>query len=317
MIGAKIRRWVLKIPPKERDFERLGFSEGLGRAKLQRAVDSFFHGYETALEETDLNRLAATLERTPPDVQGFAFEGAGAALALMDHVIPWRGDRWHRFLQGPGAHHEPMLFAGAGIAFAHLPWVKRNIEKEMSKAPGLLKWVVLDGYGFHECFAHWQSFVLKKETNEKLSPYGRRAFDKGLGRCLWFGRGGDDGQVAQTIATFTESRQADLWSGAGMAIAYAGALDRRVIEAVPKVWGPYGPHVAQGAAFAAKARHLARNPCAHTEMACEVLCGLPVEETARIVDEAMENLPPDGVEPAYEVWRRRIQTSFVRRAAHV
>jgi hypothetical protein len=317
MLGAKIRRLVLRIPPKERNFERLGFSEGLGRAKLQGAVDSFFHGYETALEVTDLDRLTAILDRSDLAVQGFAFEGAGAALALMDRVIPWHGGRWGKFLNGPGARHEPMLYAGAGIALAHLPWVRRHIEEELTDVPGLLKWVIVDGYGFHQTFAHWPRFALRHEVDPNLTPYGRRAFDQGVGRCLWFGRGGDAHQLAQTISSFPESRRADLWSGAGMAIAYAGAADRTVIEVVPKAWGPYGPQVAQGVAFAAKARHLGRNPCAHTEMACQVLCGVPPDHAARIVDDAMEDLPAGGAEPAYEVWRRRIQNRFVQLAAHV
>jgi hypothetical protein len=29
-----------------------------------------------------------------------------------------------------------------------------------------------------------------------------------------------------------------------------------------------------------------------------------------VSDEALENLPSDGAEPAYEIWRRRVQQRF-------
>ncbi len=35
-----------------------------------------------------------------------------------------------------------------------------------------------------------------------------------------------------------------------------------------------------------------------------------VAKAAAVTDRARENLPPDGAEPAYEVWRQRIQAQF-------
>jgi hypothetical protein len=41
-----------------------------------------------------------------------------------------------------------------------------------------------------------------------------------------------------------------------------------------------------------------------------VLCGLNAAEAAQVSDEALENLPADGAQPAYEIWRQRIQQRF-------
>jgi hypothetical protein len=38
-----------------------------------------------------------------------------------------------------------------------------------------------------------------------------------------------------------------------------------------------------------------------------VLAGVPAAEAARVCDFTLENLPADGAEPAYEVWRSRVQ----------
>ncbi len=65
--------------------------------------------------------------------------------------------------------------------------------------------------------------------------------------------------------------------------------------------------LAQGAAFAAKARERAGIPSTHTDLACRILCGMPAEDAARATDVALVDLPADGVLPAYEVWRQRIQ----------
>jgi hypothetical protein len=47
-----------------------------------------------------------------------------------------------------------------------------------------------------------------------------------------------------------------------------------------------------------------------TELACGVLCGLSVQAAAGVTDETLPQLPAAGSEPAYEVWRRRIQERF-------
>jgi len=122
--------------------------------------------------------------------------------------------------------------------------------------------------------------------------------------------GADVTRIAETIHTFPPARHADLWSGVGLACAYAGSLPRPALESLREAAGSCRPHLAQGVAFAAKARLKGGNPTPHTDLACEVLCGLPSEEAAGVSDAALADLPPDGSEPAFEVWRCRVQTRF-------
>jgi hypothetical protein len=75
-------------------------------------------------------------------------------------------------------------------------------------------------------------------------------------------------------SAFPQSRQADLWSGVGLACAYAGGVDRRRLEFLREAAGPYLAQAAQGAAFAAKARARAGNPAHQTDLACGVFCGI-------------------------------------------
>ena len=129
MLTATLRRALLSVPPRKRDFTRLGFSPGIGGGKLRDASAAFFAGYHAALAQCDLVKLAAALDEQAPEMRGLAYEGAAGALAIMDRLMPWRGDQWRAFLNGPAADHPNMVYAGAGLGLAHLPWVKMRIEK--------------------------------------------------------------------------------------------------------------------------------------------------------------------------------------------
>ncbi len=77
-------------------------------------------------------------------------------------------------------------------------------------------------------------------------------------------------------------------------------LDRRLEDA-------FAAELAQGAAFAAKARQKAGNTAPHVDAACEILCGCSAAEAAELTDLTLRDLPPDAELPAYEVWRERVR----------
>ena len=95
---------------------------------------------------------------------------------------------------------------------------------------------------------------------------------------------------------------------------YAGGVNEADIEWLRDRAGTFLPNVAQGAAFAAKARIRADNLTEQNERACAILCGMSAADAAAVTDAALENLPRDGAEPAFEIWRRRIQQIFVEKA---
>jgi hypothetical protein len=127
---------------------------------------------------------------------------------------------------------------------------------------------------------------------------------------MWFSHGADSERIAAAISAFPMSRQGDLWSGLGLAAAYAGGVDRAVLEELLNQAGNFAPQLAQGAAFAAKARQRASNPVPHTSLACEVFCRMSTDESAAVTDNCLVDLPPDGAEPAYQTWRGKISACF-------
>src|SRR5262249_13007266 len=136
------------------------------------------------------------------------------------------------------------------------------------------------------------------------------AFDQGLGRSLWFVNGGSPAWISQTLAQFPVERHPDFWSGLGLAATYAGYASPSALRELQQSAGSHRFHLAQGAAFAAKARQRAGNLIDYTDAAARVLCGMSALDAARVPDTALENLPGDGPEPAYELWRKRVRNHF-------
>ena len=198
---------------------------------------------------------------------------------------------------------------------ARLPWLRARPEAALRRMDPLLRWLALDGYGFHEGYFDWPNSVVQARTPGSLQGYQLRAFDQGLGRSLWFVNGADADRIPRTIATIPAARHSDLWSGVGLACAYAGGADEHAVQYLMASAGPHAAAFSQGVAFAAKARQKAGNPTGHTEEACRIACGLTADEAAALADETRKDLAPSGAEPAYEIWRQRLQRKFTN--AHV
>lgn len=323
---------LVGLTAEETSFARRGFrgSNPRARAHLERVGPVFMAGCHAALESPTLDELSARLQAVPLEWRGFAFEGAALGLALLDRLTPWRRDRVQRLLRGPGDPHAYVVHVGVGWVAARWPGPLKVSSEECRVPLGtdssatplvvrgwaldpLLRWLVIDGYGFHEGFFHWRRYVAGQPAPKRLQGYARRVFDQGLGRSLWFVDGADVELLPRTIAALPPERHADLWSGVGLAATYAGGVEEAELRQLREAAGPHGPHLAQGAAFAAKARQRAGNVTDHTRLAARVLCDLTVEEAATVTDAALENLPHRAEAPAYELWRQRIQGAFTRR----
>jgi enediyne biosynthesis protein E3 len=302
-----LKRW-LSIRPEEATFARRGFrsSSREAQSRLECVGESFLYGYHAALEDRGITKLIPKLESMEFEFRGFGYEGAAMALDILDQLKPGRRSRVSQFLAGPGSPHIYMVHVGVGWSMARLPLRWRN---RLSRLDPLLRWLVLDGCGFHEGYFHWPRYSNGAYRPPWVRGYALRAFDQGLGRSLWFVSGTDPERIAETIAVFAEARCPDLWSGVGLACAYAGGAASTTVESVKLAAGVYRSHLAQGAVFAAGARQRAGNPAPHTELACQTLCGISATEAAALSDDTLARARED-YEPAYEVWRRLIRTHF-------
>jgi enediyne biosynthesis protein E3 len=304
----KLRRALLGISIEETTFVKRGFYRGNARAqqKLELIGRIFVQGYHAALDDDHFDILVPSLESIEEEYRGFAYEGAAMGLALLDYFSP-RQQRLIAFMQGPGASHIYMLHVGAGWTLGRLPRSSMRLARQFDP---LLGWLVLDGYGFHQGYFAWPRFIQGQKLPKKLSGYALHAFDQGLGRSLWFVKGADASQIISAIRAFPSSRQSDLWSGIGLACAYAGGGGDATCRALLEAAGNNQAHLAQGAAFAAKARQRAGNSTEQTNRVCQILSGYSSNEAARITDECLEGLSQN--EQAYESWRSRIRARLMQ-----
>jgi hypothetical protein len=302
---------LLGIEPEETGFDRRGFPlESGARRRLEEVGRTFVRGYRAALDDDDPDTLAAALTPVDAELSGFAYEGAAMGVALRDALAPWRTARLRALLAGPGRPHRFMVHVGAGWAMARLrrrPGAIRSLDP-------LLRWLALDGYGFHQGYFHAARFLTRATRPPGFSGYAARAFDQGFGRSLWFVEAAQPDRIRSTIDAFEDSRRADLWSGLALAASYAGGAGTQTLELISAAARGYGDHVAQGAAFAAAAREHAGNPAAHTDLACQVLTGLSSRQAAVLTDAAARSLKGDESEPPYEEWRRRLRASLAEAA---
>src|SRR5256885_4223901 len=314
-LAARTRRRLLMPDLSEVTFQKRGFSAPNPevRCHLESVGRRFLEGYGRVLDGGAVGEIARRLEEVEAPLRGFAYEGASMGLAVTDALAPWRTARLPAFIAGPAAPHVYMAHVGAGWAMARLPGLLRH---RIALTDPLLRWLAVDGYGFHQAFFATRTYVGGRRRPRLRVPwpdpsgYASRVFDQGMGRALWFVCGASAARVAGVIGGFAADRRGDLWAGAGLAATYAGGAEAGELELLLAAAAGYRAEVAQGAAFAAKARLRAGLATSHTGVAAEVFCGTSAPAAAAATDEALCDLPPDGPVPAYETWRGRISAGY-------
>lgn len=299
---------LLNIDHSEVTFARRGFFAARPevRDRLEHVGTIFLVGYHAALQENTLEGVTEKLERVELEYRGFAYEGAAMALAFRDAIVPG-SNLLAEFMEGLGKRHIYMLHVGAGWACARLPWLRCRIEKVICKFDPVLRWLVLDGYGFHQGYFHFKGPVTT--AVKRLSMEARRVFYQGFGRSMWFIHGCDFHQISKVISGFPALYQGDAWSGIGLACAYAGGSASPDMAEGVSLAGRFHCALAQGAVFAAKARQLAGNVARHTEQACAVVAHMSAEGAAALCDRAFTQVDRNSPSP-YQQWRELVQSHF-------
>lgn len=301
-------------------FAKRGFPAGATpeARHLESIPQTVIFGFEVGIELGDRPDALARLDMVEHDFHSFAYEGATMAFTLLDVMPGRRSDRTRLFLDGHGAKHLFVAYIGIGFAMAHLPrvlWSKVLPELKDPYHP-TVSWLAVDGYGFDRAYfdtKRWvhEQYVPKPYPWQGRPEYFGRACDQGIGRALWFMHGASVPGVAAGVGAFAEHRRADLWSGVGLAAAYAGTGDAEALKALRNVSGEYWPELAQGVVFAAKARAHADSQTPHTQIAAQVICDISVAEAGEMADRASSGFAPGhGPVPDYEVWRGRVQQHF-------
>lgn len=236
---------------------------------LSRVVLVFCLGIHMARENAeDWGALEEGLEALELHYRGFAYEGAAAAFAMLDYEEPAQTPRLTGWLAGPGRRHAALSAIGAG---KNTVFRRRYDAIKAACSPELWP-LAVDGFGFREAFLYRRRTLVQHHVPLWLPEHDRSAFDRGVGRGLWFTLGADTTRTRARIETFPASRQADLWRGVGFAAVYTGAADPDDTDALRGV--PHREALLAGAALGAEARVLGGCITPRTVRATRALCGL-------------------------------------------
>jgi hypothetical protein len=297
----------LRLSLDEADFRiRKFYSADPSRQQaLELAGKTFIGGYNEALAADSTNDVVRHVHRVAPELRGFAVEGAAMGFAIAD-ILPFRTMSLATHLQAFDHDFSYLTHVGAGWALARIPWRRTAV---LALLDPVHHWLAYDGLGFHDTFFHHRRILAGWRRH--ATAYAARAYDQGVGRALWFVGGGSVAIATELICRLPEAGWSDLWSGLGLAMAYAGPVDEADMRLARRNCGEHGIHLGQGVAFACEARARARHIPVHTDLAARVTAGIGAAELSALVRETRGGLPADdGDVPAYEIWRRKTASAM-------
>lgn len=283
-----------------------------GESIVPRVGGAFLDGFEAAAVSASPAKAIRRLAALDDYRRGFAVEGAAMAFCVRAATEPWQRSALDRLLTAAGERHTYMIHVGVGWAMARLP---RPLWPDIGRLDPTVAGLVLDGYGFHECFFHPDRTLDRAAATPKFpirrwpgSPdVAHEHLWQGIGRALWFVAGGNPATVADLISTRLPAAGASsAWSGVGLAAAYACGRPDDVLRELVDASGDQVRWLRQGAAFGVEARVRADTVLAETRVAAAVLVGL---DPTTIRELTMSARPPAteaeaGDFDSYERWRR-------------
>lgn len=324
---GSLRRHLMAPSLAKVTFASRGFPVAPAAAteRLEAIPQAVVCGFEWGIDERDQWEVERRLNMVEPELRGFAYEGATMAFTIRDAMAAGRGRRTRRLLTGPGQRHIFLAYIGIGFAMARLPrplW--KNVVPDLTGSPyyPTMSWLAVDGYGFDRAY-----FDTRRWVDEQKPPppypwagcpdYFLRAVDQGIGRALWFIHGAQPVPVAAAVRRFASARRPDLWSGVGLAAAFAGGCAPAGLATLRQEAAGYEAELAQGVVFAVKARDYAGLVPDHTAAAAEAVAGLRVSAAVALADGSSVGTSEPGEMPAYERWRQKVRANFASPAQHI
>jgi hypothetical protein len=179
---ANVRTALFGIASVEARLETRGFAPTTPdkQQRLEHAGRAFIHGYLVALSRAHAQRTAMECDLLALALRGFAYEGAAMGLTMIDVVIRGTPRLFRSFVEGPANPHIYMAHVGAGWAMARCPWGLFTFAPRLDP---LLKWLAIDGLGFHEALFHPSDYLERCRVSWKRRR-DPEVFDNGLGRAI-------------------------------------------------------------------------------------------------------------------------------------
>ncbi len=305
-----LRKQILGMSLSEGDFSKRGFDQG-GKAqkRLEDIGKTVMFGYNSAVENNRGNDLQSITNTIKKEKVGFFNEGVGMGLYTLDIFSLTHKKHFWNFVKEEGEDHEYMAYIGAGLSIGVF---NQNFEKFLRKACPMCGCLVLDGIGFYNAFFNLKKTLKRHKVPKSIEKnrFYLERFDNGVGRAIWFYNSGNPEAIAQTIHSFPSDRRGDIWSGIGLAAAYAGGVKESEIFKLKELSGNYAIMLGQGAFLAAHTRYRAGNPT-KDESTIEILVGESAKSCDELANEVILQLDKTNRyindKPSFQVFLEYVQ----------
>lgn len=309
-------RGIARAPLSEADSTSVRAEKGSGACRLPSSCldeirQIFRQGFVCGIrgQRIELEYLQGSFARA--EFTGVFLEGLAMGAALLDAWTPWRSNHWHAVRAAGGDRYVYQAHVGLGMAIAR---ANQHPGQWLAELDPLMRWLVVDGYGFHQGIFVPARYIHNKELPYESLAAGhmRRVFDQGLGRSLWFALEASVADIIETIAGFPPSRQRDLWAGVGVAATLAGGAQSEQLTALLLASDRHRTHLAQGAAFAAHIQQRTGACTAQADRVCKLFCRMATADAAEAVESALRRVSHGGPKRLHETWQSNVRKSLAR-----
>ncbi len=254
----------------------------------------------------NMDALIGYLENTETEFRSIAYESASMAIALKDLKENGRINTWLFYKNGPALAHKAQVHVGLGWAIAKLNLPFLPVVKKIDT---LLYDRVLDGCGYYDgSFRHNQT-IINRQLPGYLPEAGISMYDQGVGRSLWYTSSADIIKIHSVIKSFPAIRQASLWRGIGIAVAYVGGCDDETLKTLLQYASINRIQLTYGAALASRSRLEANTMTTDTDHCSRLWFTLTTSEAN------MDSLDPANPvmnenEEVYFNWIKQVEESL-------
>lgn len=219
--------------------------------KIERIRSVFLNTQVFYSKQDNMNALIGYLENTDIEFRSIAYESASMAIAVKDLQNNQELNTWLFYANVLARAHRAQVYVGLGWAIAklNLPFLP-----VVEKIESCLYYRVADGCGFYDGSFRQRQTVLNQQLPAYLPGAAMPLYDQGIGRSFWYTCNGDMKEVCRKVNSFPAGRQASLWRGIGIAVAYVGASDENTLKTLLQLSSTKRLELACGAALAARSR---------------------------------------------------------------
>lgn len=271
------------------------------KEKIQHIQTIFRHVQDSFSDSYTLQTLAENLGNYEIEFRSIAYEAASMCIALQDFKTANELNRWHDFLNENSAH-ATQIHVGLGWALAQNEISPIEFLRQLEPVFG---YRVLDGYGYYEGFFRRRKSILNQQQPQWNDSTATGAYNQGLGRSLWYIHNGEIDAAKHALEKFPVERHKDLWRGLGIAIAYVGGCNEKMLREVFIQSGLYKSQLATGAVMALVSRHYANYISDDTSLVCKVWLNKTSEEII-LLNENLRSSLNLKADDAYKNWIEKL-----------